>query len=84
MSRPASTAEWQLADLLDAASLDRLGPAWPTSWAAPPAIVDGQGKGAVGRGSSQARQEPLVVELEPIGCRQRRCRAHHRPVPPAC
>lgn len=67
MSEPGFDREWQLADLLDAASLERLGSGLADLLGGATAIVDGQGKVLWGVAPPQARQEPLVVELEPIG-----------------
>lgn len=59
--------EWTLADLLDAASYERIGPALHDLLGTELAITDEFGKVQWGLASPGANREPLILELEPIG-----------------
>jgi two-component system, NtrC family, sensor kinase len=59
--------EWKLDELLDAASLETIGPALGELLGGDFAMTDAAGKTLWGLSSSDARREPLVLELEPVG-----------------
>lgn len=59
--------EWRLTELLDAASLERLGPALGELLGGDAAILDGDGRTLWGALAGDARREPLVLELEALG-----------------
>jgi two-component system, NtrC family, sensor kinase len=59
--------EWQFAELLDEVALERIGPGLAELLGGDVAVLDGDGGLLWGRLSADARREPLVLELEPIG-----------------
>lgn len=59
--------EWRLEELLDAASLERLGPALGELLGGDAAILAGDGRVLWGVLAGDVRREPLVLELEPLG-----------------
>jgi signal transduction histidine kinase len=59
--------EWQLDELLDAASHERIGPALSELLGGDFALTDGAGKTLWGLPSPEARREALILELEPVG-----------------
>lgn len=59
--------EWQLAELLDAATLQRIGPALQQLLGGEVALLDTQQHVLWGVLGADARREPLVLELEAIG-----------------
>lgn len=59
--------EWQLGELLDAAALVKIGPALSDLLAGDLAVLDFDDTLLWGMLSPQAKREPLVLELEPIG-----------------
>lgn len=59
--------EWSLAELLDEAALERLGPGLAQVLGGDVAILDAAGHTLWGLLSPDARREALIVELEPIG-----------------
>ena len=59
--------EWHLGELLDGAALARLGPALNELAAADLAILDYDEKLLWGVLATEARRQPLVLELEPVG-----------------
>lgn len=59
--------EWQLEELLDAASLERLGPALGELLGGDAAILADDGRVLWGVFAGDGRREPLVLELEPLG-----------------
>jgi signal transduction histidine kinase len=59
--------EWRLDELLNAAALGKIGPALGELLGGDFAITDDAGKTLWGTGSPDARREPLIVELEPVG-----------------
>ena len=59
--------EWRLDELLDAASHEKIGPALTELLGGDFAMTDGAGSAFWGRPSPEARREPLVLELEPVG-----------------
>ncbi|UCV18625.1 sensor histidine kinase [Ferribacterium limneticum] len=59
--------EWRLDELLDAASHERLGAALSELLGGDFAMIDNAGKTLWGQPSPEARREPLILELEPVG-----------------
>jgi signal transduction histidine kinase len=59
--------EWQLDELLDDASHEKIGPALSELLGGDFALTDGAGRTLWGIPSPEARKEPLILELEPIG-----------------
>nr|MBL8410446.1 two-component sensor histidine kinase [Dechloromonas sp.] len=59
--------EWRLEELLDAAVLDRIGPALDGLLAGDVAIVGIDGTALWGVATGEGLREPLVLELEPVG-----------------
>lgn len=59
--------EWRLDELLDAASLKKIGPALSELLGGDFAITDDAGQTLWGLSSTEARREPLILELEPVG-----------------
>ncbi|MBK6355457.1 MAG: HAMP domain-containing histidine kinase [Betaproteobacteria bacterium] len=59
--------EWQLGELLDATSHEKIGPALSELLGGDFAITDDAGKIFWGQPSPDARREALILELEPIG-----------------
>jgi len=67
MSDFAFDHEWHLGELLDGAALARLGPALNELAAADLAILDYDEKLLWGVLAAEARRQPLILELEPVG-----------------
>lgn len=59
--------EWRLDELLDAASHEKIGPALTELLGGDFAMTDETGKTLWGQPSPEARREPLILELEPLG-----------------
>lgn len=59
--------EWRIDELLDAATLQRIGPALTTLLGGDAGIVDAQGKVMWGMLVGEARREPVRLELEAVG-----------------
>jgi signal transduction histidine kinase len=59
--------EWRLDELLDASSHEKIGPALSELLGGDFAIADDAGKTLWGVPSPDARREPLILELEPVG-----------------
>jgi signal transduction histidine kinase len=59
--------EWQLDELLDDASHEKIGPALRELLGGDFALTDGAGKPLWGSASPKARREPLILELEAVG-----------------
>lgn len=59
--------EWRLDELLDAASHEKIGPALCELLGGDFAMTDDAGKTLWGQPSPEARREPLILELEPVG-----------------
>ncbi|MBU1363818.1 MAG: HAMP domain-containing histidine kinase [Gammaproteobacteria bacterium] len=59
--------EWQLDELLDAASQEKIGPALSALLGGDFALTDQAGKALWGQPSPEARREALILELEPVG-----------------
>ncbi|MBL8428863.1 MAG: HAMP domain-containing histidine kinase [Dechloromonas sp.] len=59
--------EWQLGELLDTSSHEKIGPALSELLGGDFAITDDAGKTFWGQPSPDARREALILELEPIG-----------------
>lgn len=59
--------EWRLDELLDAASHEKIGPALTELLGGDFAMTDDTGKTLWGQTSPEARREPLILELEPLG-----------------
>ncbi|MBP8194089.1 MAG: two-component sensor histidine kinase, partial [Azonexus sp.] len=67
MSEQAFDREWTLAELLDPAMLERLGPPLRQLLGGEAAILDASGRTAWGLSSGAAQRVPLILELEPLG-----------------
>lgn len=67
MSNLGFDHEWRLGELLDAAALAKIGPALSDLLAGDLAVLDFDNTLLWGMLSPQAKREPLVLELEPIG-----------------
>src|SRR5574343_2077552 len=67
MNDLAFDREWTLAELLEQPVLERLGPPLQQLLGGEAAIPDATGKTCWGICSGDARREPLILELEPIG-----------------
>ncbi len=67
MSEAAFDREWRLAELLDPPQLARLGPPIQQLLGGDAAILDAQRATQWGVLSGDARQQPLTLELEPLG-----------------
>jgi len=59
--------DWRLDELLDAASHEKIGPALSELLGGDCAVTDNAGKPLWGLPSPDARREPLILELEPVG-----------------
>lgn len=59
--------EWQLDELLDAATHEKIGPALVALLGGDFAMTDDAGRALWGQPSLEARREPLILELEPLG-----------------
>mgnify|MGYP000105406203 CR=1 FL=1 len=59
--------EWQLDELLDEASREKIGPALRELLRGDFALTDGAGQALWGQPSADARREPLILELEAVG-----------------
>lgn len=59
--------EWRLAELLDETLLERLGPGLAELLGGDVAVLDEHGRILWGRLGPDARREPLILELEPLG-----------------
>lgn len=67
MSEQAFDREWTLAELLEPAALERLGPPLRQLLGGEAAILDASGRTAWGLSSGEAQRVPLILELEPLG-----------------
>lgn len=67
MNTPPFDHEWGLAELLDPPMLERLGPPLQQLLGGEVAILDADGNILWGLCAGEARREPLILELEPLG-----------------
>lgn len=67
MSDAAFDREWSLTELLDAATLERIGPGLAELLGGDVAVLDAEERLLWGRLDPAARREALILELEPVG-----------------
>lgn len=67
MNTPAFDREWGLSELLDGASLQSIGEALHANLGGDAALLDAKEKVLWGVLTAEARREPIILELEPIG-----------------